>query len=283
MIADIRPGSPSSTPCYLLSIGSVLFFTANDGVNGNEMWKFDATTLSTSMVANIGPGSANGCQAASSTFPIISSSGADNTRLIFPANDGVNGEELWVTDGTATYLLADLKPGVGGSFPGFFTRVGSLVFFLADDGTHNTELWAVPLATFTGALSEPFGVGCPGTGGLVPKISNVGGPPVIGNGAFGVQVTNGLPLANASLFVSTVQTTLDLGGGCFVYLSLVPWPLQLDTATDVAGVATIYAGLPLDPGLLGFAAFAQWAVVDPAGYLGLVSLSDAMRIVIGGP
>ncbi|MFP2899315.1 ELWxxDGT repeat protein [Corallococcus sp. 4LFB] len=40
-------------------------------------------------------------------------------RLFFVADDGVNGPELWSTDGTegGTVLVADLRPGAQGSAP----------------------------------------------------------------------------------------------------------------------------------------------------------------------
>jgi ELWxxDGT repeat protein len=61
-VADIRPGvfqfSPgSSYPEDLTAVGNTLFFTANDGSSGRELWKTDGTT--TSRVANIFPGEGN--------------------------------------------------------------------------------------------------------------------------------------------------------------------------------------------------------------------------------
>jgi ELWxxDGT repeat protein len=40
------------------------------------------------------------------------------TKVVFEANDGSHGYELWVSDGTAagTYMVQDIYPGPGGSY-----------------------------------------------------------------------------------------------------------------------------------------------------------------------
>jgi ELWxxDGT repeat protein len=40
LVADIRPGSESSTPMFLIDVGGALFFTADDGVHGRELWRY---------------------------------------------------------------------------------------------------------------------------------------------------------------------------------------------------------------------------------------------------
>ena len=53
MVSDIRTGISSSSPGYLTAVGSTLFFTANDGSNGTELWKFDtALPVSTSSTSS---------------------------------------------------------------------------------------------------------------------------------------------------------------------------------------------------------------------------------------
>jgi len=62
--------------------------------------------------------------------------------LLFQANDGTSGEELWKSDGTAsgTVLVKDILPGQYGSTPKELTESKGLVFFRADDGS-GMELW----------------------------------------------------------------------------------------------------------------------------------------------
>src|SRR5690349_1170895 len=55
----------------------------------------------------------------------------------FAASDSSHGAELWKTNGTAagTVLVRDINPGFGGSAPANLTKVGSILYFIADDGT----------------------------------------------------------------------------------------------------------------------------------------------------
>ncbi|MFB1482519.1 ELWxxDGT repeat protein [Corallococcus sp. RDP092CA] len=66
-----------------------------------------------------------------------------NGRVVYVANDGVSGRELWVTEGSGaeSRLVKDLWPGAYGSTPRFLTRMGGRLFFVADDGAHGPELW----------------------------------------------------------------------------------------------------------------------------------------------
>ena len=62
-------------------MGGTLFFTANDGGNGVELWKSDGTD----------PGAR----------PDLDNLTNVNGTLFFTADDGVHGRELWKSDGTA--------------------------------------------------------------------------------------------------------------------------------------------------------------------------------------
>ena len=102
MVKDINSGSGSSSPDDLIAVGNTLYFTANDGTNGNELWKSDGTSSSTVMVKDINSGS--------STSYISLPTAIGNT-LYFKANDGTNGYELWKSDGTAsgTVMVKDIQ------------------------------------------------------------------------------------------------------------------------------------------------------------------------------
>lgn len=62
--------------------------------------------------------------------------------VYFSAIDGFD-QEIWRTDGTAegTVMLKDVRPGPSRSTARFLTRVGSTLYFIANDGTRGTELW----------------------------------------------------------------------------------------------------------------------------------------------
>ncbi|MFM7280428.1 MAG: ELWxxDGT repeat protein, partial [Planctomycetia bacterium] len=65
------------------------------------------------------------------------------------------------------YFVADVRPGAADSAMGIATGMGSLAFFVADDGVHGRELWrsdGTPAGTYLlldlapgAASSEPQG------------------------------------------------------------------------------------------------------------------------------
>src|SRR5205085_876186 len=115
-------------------VGGTLYFRANDGANGYELWRSDGTAAGISLVEDILPGGGG------SNLSNLTDVGG---TLYFSAYDGANGTELWRSDGTAagTLLVADLIPGSGdGSLAGL-TAIGDTVFFAMTDATRGRELW----------------------------------------------------------------------------------------------------------------------------------------------
>jgi ELWxxDGT repeat protein len=74
-----------------------------------------------------------------------------NNNLFFHATDSINGNELWVSDGTeaGTYMVEDIFPGPYGSSPSniflpgdpYGTEYNGVYMFVANDGIHGDELW----------------------------------------------------------------------------------------------------------------------------------------------
>jgi len=140
-------GSDSSLPDT--NRASPVFFVANDGTHGMELWKTDGTASGTSMVRDIFPG------AGSSTFE-----GLEQYEMggftYFMATEPIHGTELWKTDGTTdgTTLVRDINPAPGiGSLvvhlPGVVSN--GRLYFRAEDQTDNLELWATD-GTETGTV-----------------------------------------------------------------------------------------------------------------------------------
>jgi ELWxxDGT repeat protein len=139
-VADLRPGAASSLPQNLTAVGGTLFFSAATDGAGRELWKSDGTAAGTVPVKDIQPGAASSIADSGLARTFAAPPGGP---LFFAADDGVDGEELWKSDGTAdgTVMVKDLTSNLIGSFPRSLTVVGSRVFFVADDGPHGRELW----------------------------------------------------------------------------------------------------------------------------------------------
>jgi len=170
----------NSAPGTLVDVGGTLFFMADDGETGMELWKTDGTPEGTGIVKDLWPGPAGSypsgltecdgtlyfsCHLEGTGRELCKSDGTEagtvmvadinpdgwsdpshmyvlDGTVFFQADDGVTGSELWRTDGTAegTYLVVDINPD-GSSGPRNLTSVNGTLYFTASDGIHGGELW----------------------------------------------------------------------------------------------------------------------------------------------
>lgn len=120
-LKDLRAGN--SFPFDFTISGTKLFFIASDDINVG-LWVTDGTTAGTiKLTPSSGP--------PNTSFDIVSY----NNKIYFSYNDGVNGYELWVSDGTVpgTGLFQDLYAGSAGSYPRYFTVANNKLFFMGDN------------------------------------------------------------------------------------------------------------------------------------------------------
>jgi ELWxxDGT repeat protein len=135
ILLNINPPFSSSNPKFFTQVNNLVFFQADDGTHGPELWASNGTAAGTFLVKDINPG-ATGSNPSYLTNV--------NGTLFFSANDGAHGVELWESNGTAagTFLVTDINPGANNSYPAYLTNVNGSLFFRANDATHGYELWA---------------------------------------------------------------------------------------------------------------------------------------------
>ncbi len=167
-VADISGGAGSGSPTQLTPMNNVLYFVATDGSTGYELWKYDPSTSTTSQVKDIATG-------ANSSWPgsLTAVQTALGWRLFFTADDGTNGREPWVSDGTSagTFMLKNIYPGNLSSNPSYltaFTPQGGtpMAYFAAADDVNGNELWRSDGTSAGTILIKDIN---PGAGGSSPS------------------------------------------------------------------------------------------------------------------
>jgi uncharacterized repeat protein (TIGR01451 family) len=138
-IIDINPGAASSYPKYLTYHQGQVFFAADDGTHGKELYAYDG--ISATLIADIQPGSSAGDPR--NLVPALG-------QLLFSAVDPTYGRELWTYDGVTVTRVSDINPGTadGVSYPMPVVYDGNL-YFAGKEGTYGTELWRYDGVTVT--------------------------------------------------------------------------------------------------------------------------------------
>lgn len=190
LVLDIRAGAESSSPS-MLSGGTdamgrpVLWFLADDGVHGRELWKSDGTGSGTALTVDhtVGAGStdfrdiegaAGGhvyfmlpgqlyCSDGSSFWPIGNLAGyprapremcALGNSLVFSADGTGLDRELWITDGLTWQQVENIH-SAGSSDPTEMRAFAGKIYFVADDGMHGREMWSTDGTQFgTGMVQD---------------------------------------------------------------------------------------------------------------------------------
>src|SRR5262245_17826815 len=95
LLRDLRPGmqtdNPGSSPQQLVTAGSLVFFSADDGRLGAELWCSDGTAANTRPVVDLRPGPLG-----SQPLGLV----AWGNLVLFSADDGQSGIEPWISDGS---------------------------------------------------------------------------------------------------------------------------------------------------------------------------------------
>ena len=131
----MNPGPAGSSPAYFTPFKGRVFFRADDGDRGSELWATDGTAAGTVLVKDISD--------ESNVSSLVWNLTVVGDTLFFTADDGVHGMALWKTDGTpeGTVLVRDIWPGEGYSNISDPVACNGVLYFTADSPNYGYELW----------------------------------------------------------------------------------------------------------------------------------------------
>jgi ELWxxDGT repeat protein len=142
MIKDIYFGFNSSNPKKFVDVNGTIFFIANDGINGQELWKTDGTTGGTVLVKDI-------YTAPGSNYSVLEYQGIkhDNKLYFYVRNQQEpNNTGIWKSDGTSinTVLVQSFADSLLEMLEvncNLFLSADNLSLNLGGNSNQNAELW----------------------------------------------------------------------------------------------------------------------------------------------
>ena len=165
LVKDINTGTGSGisdTKGRFCAVGGTLFFAANSGTTGLELWKSDGTTAGTVLVKDINTSAGAGGM----NTAVVDAQASVNGLLVFNADDGASGEEPWVSNGTTAGTVTLKNIGAAAfnpSYPYSYKVVGTapnqLLYFGAADGSNNYELWRTDGTTANTFVTKEIAAG----------------------------------------------------------------------------------------------------------------------------
>jgi len=131
-VRNINSGS-GSNPNDIVELNGYVYFSADDGSSGEELWRSDGTLTGTTIVADINTGFVGSA---------IANMVVMNGAIYFTAKDITNDVELWKSDGTAagTVRVKDINVG-GSSSPQELYVDNNTLYFSAFTSGSGRELW----------------------------------------------------------------------------------------------------------------------------------------------
>jgi len=125
---------------FVPALGKV-FFHASSKDTGYEVWVTDGTLRGTRVVKDINPGKGKSVNQNGRDFELQTEE--LHGKLLFFANDGVHGKELWSTSGTekGTKMVKDIVEDGNGALRGSFSKYGDKLYFTMMQEDQPDQLW----------------------------------------------------------------------------------------------------------------------------------------------
>lgn len=125
------------SPSYLTEVNGIFFFSANDSMHGNSLWRSDGTRPGTRVVKSFDTGGAH-----EQPRGLLNAAGT----LYFCAYEAASGWELWKSDGTeaGTTMVTEINPGSADGVSDVYCQLAyraGTIFFAGNDPTNGWALW----------------------------------------------------------------------------------------------------------------------------------------------
>jgi len=130
---SLTPTESLAVPSYLMNKGGdTLYFAADYGNTGRELWKIDGLTGNPVLAADINPGIGS-----SNPYGLTEVNGT----LYFAANDGTSGYELWKIDQSTgiPVSVTDINPASEFVYFSQLTNINNTLYFSTD----GPKLWRI--------------------------------------------------------------------------------------------------------------------------------------------
>ena len=218
---DINAAAGAGSSVELMTaVSGTVYFRADNGTSGVELWRTDGTASGTWLVKDINAG-------AGASSPTSFVSLGPNGPVLFSASDFSYGSELWKTNGTATgtVFVKDINTNNYSPYPSMYYLVllNGVVLFQGSSTDRGTELWRTDgTAEGTYRLKDIW----PGSGYASPSYLTVSGNYVYfyaNDGVHGIELwrtdgtLTGTIMLSDTPYVNSSMAPVDLNG--VVYFS----------------------------------------------------------------
>ncbi|MBT5224321.1 MAG: hypothetical protein HOM19_02690, partial [Candidatus Marinimicrobia bacterium] len=134
-LADINSGFNGSSPRNFKEYNGKVYFVANDGNYGDEIWVFDPSDSTTARVTDIWSGSNSGVNWGATLVDY-------NGKLYFEGYNDTYGAELYSYDGTNVARITDIYSGSSSSYAKSMTILNDTLYFVATNNTYGYEWYS---------------------------------------------------------------------------------------------------------------------------------------------